>query len=108
MSMALAMIFLAVGCQNQDNRKIPTEVKSAASIKMVPRKDVRVLRTTLPGKSMRQVIKELGQPSEVFTLDSRESWRYDNAVRDSVTNKPVPYLEVVFVKRIVQTVNFSY
>ncbi len=104
----LTLVLSSAGCQSQGERKIDTEVKTASSLKMVPRKDLRTLRTTLPGQSMREVIRILGQPTEVFTIDGRESWRYDNAVRDSVTDQPVPYLEIVFLKRKVVTVNFSY
>ena len=73
-----------------------------------PKSDVRKLRTTLTGKSMQDVIRMLGQPTDAYTLDEREIWNYQDTVRDSITGRPVHFLEIVFKKRVVQTVNFSF
>jgi len=73
-----------------------------------PRQDIRELRSTLPGKTMKQVISILGQPKSIYTLDKREEWIYRQAAFDSFTKKEVNYLSLSFVDRKVKEVNFSY
>jgi hypothetical protein len=57
---------------------------------------------------MREVVKILGQPSQVFTLENRETWEYRNAGFDPVTGRTVRSIEILFVDRVVARVNFSY
>ena len=57
---------------------------------------------------MKEVVKILGQPSQVLTLENRETWDYRNAGYDPVTGRTVRSIEILFVDRIVASVNFSY
>lgn len=72
------------------------------------KKNVRKLRATLPGKPMTEVVGVLGQPSQVFTLENREVWDYKDAAYDPVTSQTVRSLQIFFVNRQVDSVNFSY
>jgi outer membrane protein assembly factor BamE (lipoprotein component of BamABCDE complex) len=72
------------------------------------KKDVRKLRETLPGKPMKEAVGILGQPSQVFTLENREVWDYKDAAYDPVTGQTVRSLQIFFVNRQVDSVNFSY
>jgi len=57
---------------------------------------------------MRDVVRVLGRPSQVFTLEERETWKYENAAYDPVTGRRVRSLDIFFVDRVVASVNFSY
>lgn len=57
---------------------------------------------------MTEVVKILGQPSRVFTLENRETWDYGNAAYDPVTGRTVRSIEIFFVERVVASVNLSY
>lgn len=67
-----------------------------------------MLRTALPGKSMKDVVAMLGSPPNVFTIDEREIWNYGSVAYDSITHKNAKTLELVFFNRRVQSVNFSF
>jgi outer membrane protein assembly factor BamE (lipoprotein component of BamABCDE complex) len=72
------------------------------------KQNVRKLRATLPGKPMKTVVGILGQPSQVFTLENREIWDYKDAAYDPVTGRTVRSLQIFYVDRRVDSVNFSY
>ena len=57
---------------------------------------------------MKEVVGILGQPSQVFTLENREVWDYKDAAYDPVTGQTVRSLQIFFVNRQVDSVNFSY
>lgn len=56
---------------------------------------------------MAQVVKTIGKPTTVYTIDEREFWQYENGARDSITGRPIKFVEIVFRNRIVESVNFS-
>jgi hypothetical protein len=49
---------------------------------------------------MKDVVKVLGQPSQVFTLENRETWEYKNAAYDPVTGRTVRSLDILFLDRL--------
>ena len=57
---------------------------------------------------MKDVVRVLGQPSRVFTLENRETWEYRNAGYDPVTGRTVRSLDILFKDRVVASINFSY
>lgn len=57
---------------------------------------------------MREVVRKLGNPDQVFTLGGRECWEYRNIAWDPVTKKTVAFLEITFQNRRVTNINFSY
>jgi len=113
MKVYLQILFLIAGAGlmgcSQREAAVESPAATVAEEAPVRRADVRELRKTLPGASMSQVIKTLGKPSEVFTLDKeRETWGYRDTVKDSITGSDVKFLEVLFADRVVRSVSFSY
>lgn len=102
----LILAFVLAACQAPQKESAPTPI--ADSIAMRPKVDVRKMRGTLVGKSMRDVVKAIGQPTTVYTIDEREFWIYEDIARDSITERSVRRVEVVFKQRIAQTVNFAF
>jgi len=92
------------GCQNFE-KKAPDRPQAASAESASF--DVRTMRTALPGKSMSQVVRTIGRPTTVYTIDEREFWQYESGARDSITGRPIKLVEIVFRKRIVESVNFS-
>jgi len=110
-ALLLGLSFLGVaGLSSCQHSAPPVENASMdrTPIPQRPRQDIRELRSTLPGKTMKQVISILGQPKNIYTLDKREEWIYRQAAFDSFTKKEVNYLSLTFVDRKVEEVNFSY
>ncbi len=110
-SLALAALLPGlVGCQGSGSRSSSVAVASSSSASLVqrPKPNVRELRETLVGKEMRQVVKVLGQPAQVFTLEQRETWQYRDAAYDPATGRTVRSIDVLFLNRRVESVNFSY
>lgn len=112
-SVALAACLLyLVACRNPgpQDAAASAETRRGSNTSLVerPKQDVRKLRSTLTGKKMKDVVKVLGQPSQVFTLENRETWEYKNVAYDPVTGRTVRSLDVLFVDRLVASVNFSY
>ncbi|CAN5826116.1 hypothetical protein BH09VER1_BH09VER1_41890 [soil metagenome] len=102
----LVLMLVGVVAGTSSCQSLKTEaVKPVSSVPMRP---VRQLRADLVGKSMEQVVAILGKPSEVYTISGGESWNYENASRDSVTGRTVHFMEIVFQKRKVTSVDFSY
>ncbi len=101
------MALVLAGCQTTEKKR-SAHVPAADSIAMRPKIDVRTIRTTLVGKSMREVVEALGQPTTAYTIDERETWSYEDRARDSITGRPVHFVEIIFKKRIVQNVDFSF
>jgi outer membrane protein assembly factor BamE (lipoprotein component of BamABCDE complex) len=106
--LALALT-LPLACQSPRERISQGEASQVSSLEQSkPKHNVRQLRKTLPGASMGQVVRILGQPTRVATFEGTEIWDYHDAVFDSVTGRVVRYLSVAFVNRVVERVNFSY
>jgi hypothetical protein len=107
-----ACLLSLVACRNLGTQDVAAlaETRSGSNTPVAerPRQDVRTLRSTLPGKKMKDVVKVLGQPSQVFTLENRETWEYNNAAYDPVTGRTVRSLDILFLDRLVASVNFSY
>lgn len=107
-----ACLLPLAACRNQGTQEVAAsaETRSVSKTPVAerPKQDVRRLRSMLPGKKMKDVVKVLGQPSQVFTLENRETWEYKNAAYDPVTGRTVRSLDVLFVDRLVASVNFSY
>ena len=107
-----ACLLSLVACRNvgrpQDVAASAETRSGSTPVAERPKQDVRKLRSTLTGKKMKEVVKVLGQPSQVFTLENRETWEYKNAAYDPVTGRTVRSLNVLFVDRLVESVNFSY
>jgi outer membrane protein assembly factor BamE (lipoprotein component of BamABCDE complex) len=97
-----------IGCRSPGTGN-PAPVASATVSDDKPSKpNVRKLRATLTGKAMNEVVEILGQPSQVFTLEHRETWDYRDAAHDPVTGRTVHSIQILFVNRRVNSVNFSY
>lgn len=105
-------LLLLVACQSRGDHPPRTSLEKAmersALITPKPRYNIRRLRSMLMGKNMRTVMKLLGQPSQVFTTEDRESWSYQNVAFDPVTHRVVHLLEISFADKVVQDINFSY
>ena len=108
----LACLFALAACRSpsSQNAVVSAETESGfhAPVSERPKQNVRKLRSSLPGKKMRDVVRVLGRPSQVFTLEERETWKYENAAYDPVTGRRVRSLDIFFVDRVVASVNFSY
>jgi hypothetical protein len=105
----LASLMLAMGaCQTVPDPQHHPDAGPANSLSMRPKQDVRVLRTTLTGKSMRDVVRIVGHPRDVSTLEARETWHYEDIARDSITGRAVRSVDIVFLKRKVESVDFIY
>jgi hypothetical protein len=70
--------------------------------------DYRKLRTQLTGKPASDVIKAIGKPDKVYSLEFSESWDYSNAAIDSITGRPVRNLEVWFKDGVVDNICANY
>jgi outer membrane protein assembly factor BamE (lipoprotein component of BamABCDE complex) len=107
-----ACLLSLVACRNLGTQAVAAsaETRSGSNTSIVerPKQDVRKLRSTLPGKKMKDVVKLLGQPSQVFTFENRETWEYKNGAYDPVTGRTVRFLDIFFIERLVARVNFSY
>lgn len=104
--------FLAglAGCQSPGSRNssVAAVSPSSASLEQRPKPNVRELRARLVGKEMKHVVNVLGPPAQVFTLEQRETWQYKDAAYDPATGRTVRSLDVLFLNRRVESVNFSY
>jgi outer membrane protein assembly factor BamE (lipoprotein component of BamABCDE complex) len=108
LTLSLALTLL-VACQSPRAGISQEEASPVSSLEQSkPKHNVRQLRKTLPGASMGQVVRILGQPTRVATFEGTEIWDYRDAVFDSVTGRVVRYLSISFVNRAVKRVNFSY
>jgi hypothetical protein len=56
---------------------------------------------------MKDVVRIPGKPSQVSTLEERETWDYKNAACDPVTGLTVRSLQILFLNRRVDSINFS-
>ena len=99
MARYLLIFLLLLGCQ--------TPPPPVAATRPAPA-NIRHLRTELPGRTMRQVITRLGPPGYVTTLSDREIWEYRDRATDPITTRPVSLLEIHFVHRRVERVEFFY
>ena len=98
-----------LACRSPDTQGSSASTSQRSSAFSEKRKEnVRKLRASLPGKQMKDVVRILGKPSQVSTLEERETWDYKNAAYDPVTGLPVRSLQVLFVNRRVDSINFSY
>jgi outer membrane protein assembly factor BamE (lipoprotein component of BamABCDE complex) len=102
-TLVLALLSV-IGCQTTETVAPLRQTTTDPAPRVV---DVRKMRATLPGKTMPQVLKTIGKPATVYTIDEREYWQYEDAARDSITGQPIKHLEIVFRNRIVESVNFS-
>jgi len=57
---------------------------------------------------MRDVVRIVGHPRDVSTLEARETWHYEDIARDSITGRAVRSVDIVFLKRKVESVDFIY
>jgi len=103
-ALGLFLLLLTSACQHP----APSPPPAAATTAPRPSHNIRTLRAELPGLSMREVVRKIGRPSQVFTIGARETWDYHNIAFDPVTGRTVSFLELVFQDRRVQSVNFSY
>ena len=107
-----ACLLSSVACRHMSTQDAAAlaETRSGSNTPVAkrPEQDVRKLRSRLPGKTMKDVVKVLGQPFQVFTLENRETWEYKNAAYDPVTGRSVRSLDILFIDRVVAGVNFSY
>jgi hypothetical protein len=106
-----ACVLSLMACRNLGPQDVAASAETTSGSTPVaerPKQDVRKVRSMLTGKQMKEVVKVLGQPSQVFILENRETWEYKNAAYDPVTARTVRSLDVLFVDRLVESVNFSY
>jgi hypothetical protein len=75
--------------------------RPAAIPPATPRLEFRKLHAQLPGKSIQEVARIMGLPSNVHVSGSSESWDYLDAAWDPVSRRPVRRITVWFKNGVV-------